>query len=397
MATCVFCGCPVRKAERTMEHILPKWLLSFTGPPNRPFRFWADPVSGKENSRPAVTFKFPACHTCNQRYGERLEAQASKIIRAISDGRSITIGNAYRLLDWLDKVRIGLWLGYLSLHPEGDFEPRFHIDTRIGRKDRVAIISVDPDDTDLIFTFGGTDNNLFRTTQCGVFLRINNIRIISLSGDFIIAREAGLPHSDEARLVEGRPGFITSPLKIGDYVLRKRWPDFERVGGTVLAQPIVDTRFGAPETHINLYANSKVLMHTKDLFRASGVEQFLRLIPLQLITNVSGTFAYHPNKKQRISLRHTGEHSDAAFVHLLYQLMLSRSLRLFPVSIHGTDGNAVTWLPGMLSSLICLWQISARLHKLGVPFPHSSAIVNEIQKLDRILEERNAQASATSG
>jgi hypothetical protein len=155
-----------------------------------------------------------------QKYGSRLEKQAALIINAIQDGRSITVSNAYRLLDWLDKVRIGLWLGILMLQKEKDFTPRFSIDTRLGRKDRVAVIAVGPDDNTLRLNFGGTDNNLFRLSQCAIYLRINNIRIISISADFLLTRETGLPRAQDRYLLAGiPPGFIGYNLLPGSYTL----------------------------------------------------------------------------------------------------------------------------------------------------------------------------------
>lgn len=42
----------------------------------------------------------------------------------------------------MDKVRVGVWLAYNTLHKEF-FRPKFRIDQRLGTKDRIAIISVE--------------------------------------------------------------------------------------------------------------------------------------------------------------------------------------------------------------------------------------------------------------
>jgi hypothetical protein len=274
---CVFCGAPLVKAARTKEHILPIWLLKMTGDLDRQFRVGSDLQTGEEWIRPASSLIFPACASCNQKYGRRLEKQAALIINAIQDGRPITVSNAYRLLDWLDKVRIGLWLGTLMLQKEKDFTPRFNIDTRLGRKDRVAVIAVDPDDNTLRLNFGGTDNNLFRFSQCAIYLRINNIRIISISADFLLTRETGLPHAQDRYLLAGMPpGFIGYNLVPGSYTLSQDWGAFTRLGGVVLAQPIIDTRFGDRNQSLNLYVNSRVLKHTKNSIRMRGIGQSRR-------------------------------------------------------------------------------------------------------------------------
>jgi hypothetical protein len=72
-----------------------------------------------------------------------------------------------------------LWLGYHALHKD-ILEPRFRIDGRFGKKDRAAIISVDPSDTFNGYSVGGCDNNVFRTTQAGIYLRIISAALLDL-------------------------------------------------------------------------------------------------------------------------------------------------------------------------------------------------------------------------
>ncbi|OFW30667.1 MAG: hypothetical protein A3H97_24220 [Acidobacteria bacterium RIFCSPLOWO2_02_FULL_65_29] len=44
-------------------------------------------------------------------------------------------------LDWLDKIRVGLWLGMLFLNKNyRDVSPRFFIEGRIGTKDRFVLV-----------------------------------------------------------------------------------------------------------------------------------------------------------------------------------------------------------------------------------------------------------------
>lgn len=119
-------------------------------------------------------------------------------MNALFSARSLSVARCYRLLDWLDKVRIGLWLGYHTLHKE-IFEPKFRIDARLGKKDRVAIISVDPDDGFKGISIGGCDNNVFRTSQSGIYLRFNNVRILSVSFDYLIAPFNAFPSAAERR------------------------------------------------------------------------------------------------------------------------------------------------------------------------------------------------------
>lgn len=372
-----------------MEHVLPMWLLEATGDPNRRILFWPDPLTAKRTVRPASTFKFPACDPCNQSYGTGLEAQAQKIVSAVSRGESITVANAYRLLDWLDKVRVGLWLAYQTLHDEGDFKPRFHIDTRLGRKDRLAVISVDPNFKGKRLVVAGTENNIFRRSQFGIFLRINNVKIVSMSGDFLMARETGLPYAEDPAIVANTPGFLESLIKPGSYELLKNWSAFSDAGETVIAQPIIDLRSTDPQRAVELYATTKVVQHTKDAFNASTTRKVPLLMPLQLITNTGRGARYHSDKRERIRLG-TTQRSDAQMLSLLYRRMLDRGLSNFPKRIKLADGRYVQWVTAWCDSFICIYQISSRLADLGVPFPHAGEIVVEIQRFDRILEQSMA-------
>jgi hypothetical protein len=228
-----------------------------------------------------------------------------------------------------------------------------------------------------------------------MFLRINNIRILSLSADFLLTRETGLPHGDAPFLVAGKPGMVGSNLVIGNYALSQDWGNLSALGGTILAQPIIDIRLGDPAKALNLYTNSRVMAHTKDSFRANSIEQFLRIIPLRLITNSKGKFRYHANKRERIKVGAAGENDDATFMRVLYALMLQRGLRNFPLKIRLADGRCVDWYKGWQTSLDCMFQLRARLETLGVELPDTSILVEEIQRMDRILEENYAQAEGT--
>jgi hypothetical protein len=84
------------------------WMLRATGDPNRCIRIEIDPITGEDVIRPASTFHFPACRPCNESYGKKLEAQAKKAMEALFAGKSLQVSQCYWLLDWLDKVRIGL-------------------------------------------------------------------------------------------------------------------------------------------------------------------------------------------------------------------------------------------------------------------------------------------------
>ena len=124
-SNCVFCGKTVPKAARSRERILPMWLLRATGDPNRRIKIETDPITGDDIFRPASTFHFPACSPCNALYGKTLETRAKNAVEALVAGKSPEVSQCYWLLDWLDKVRIGLWLGFNMLHKE-EFQPSIY-------------------------------------------------------------------------------------------------------------------------------------------------------------------------------------------------------------------------------------------------------------------------------
>lgn len=398
MTFCVFCGVPVSKSDRTKEHVLPMWLLKATGDPNRKIRIGFDSDTGDEIIRPASTFHFPACGACNWSYGKRLETQAKKIFKAVSQGRSISVAQSYRLLDWLDKVRIGMWLGYYMLQKETRFLPKFHINSRLGRKDRLAIISVDPSDPFVGLSFGGHDNDLFRKSQCGIYLRINNVRILSLSFDFLLRPETGLPTTTEMFLRPESGDLFSSPLEVGNFELVQDWKLFSKIGGIIVAQPIVDTRLLEPGMAANLYFGSRVLTHAKDSVRVRKDADFKRILPLQLISNADGIVRYYPNKRSRIRFQPSALHNDAAFMHHLYMFMLQRVLSLFPQRYEMADGSKQGSIEMTRDYCECCYQIMSRIEKMGLPIPPTDELIEDIQRFNRIVEERDAflRGSCTS-
>ena len=90
-----------------------------------------------------------------------------------------------------------------------------------------------------------------------------------------------------------------------------------------------------------------------------------------------------------------GVADDAAFTRLLYTLVLDRGLRNFPQHIRLPSGERAEWFAGWRVKLDCLFQLRSRLADLGVPFPDTAELVEEIQRVDRLLEERYAHAEGT--
>jgi len=79
-----------------------------------------------------------ACTSCNDEFSS-LEGLARSVMERIQNGTDLTDPDLRVLLDWLDKVRIGLWLWLLTFSAQSArIKPRFQIATRVGRKGSVS-------------------------------------------------------------------------------------------------------------------------------------------------------------------------------------------------------------------------------------------------------------------
>lgn len=191
---CVFCG--QRPESKNREHVIPKWLIELTGNPNRTVylgRDWTSPDL-KERKFALNSFTFPACEACNSRFSA-LESRAQSIVGAILAHKRLGAEDWSALLDWLDKVRTGLWLGqiYLNRNYRG-IDPVFHIQNRIGAKDRLAVIYALREDGHTGVAWSATDTPLFQSMPSCFTLAINTFLFVSVSSDFLFSERIGFPY-----------------------------------------------------------------------------------------------------------------------------------------------------------------------------------------------------------
>jgi len=114
---CIFCGNP--PTEKNKEHVIPRWLIELTGGPKRA---WYLGVKFSELDKPARVFsadqfQFPACEACNTRYSD-LEGRTKGYFLKLWDNKPLTAAEWDDLLDWFDKVRIGLFIGNMILNKD---------------------------------------------------------------------------------------------------------------------------------------------------------------------------------------------------------------------------------------------------------------------------------------
>lgn len=190
---CIFCG--QHPEGKNKEHVLPRWLIEQTGDPKRRARFGINfdknPPEFREFSFDALTF--PACSRCNADFS-KLEERAKTVIEKLLGHQALSQQDFSTLLDWLDKVRVGLWLGYFYLdrNPAGIF-PKYHIASRMGQMDRTtAIIHIDRKGSGIHFL--GPESPAFQFTPTCVALVINQWCLLNTSGISSCSRRLGFPY-----------------------------------------------------------------------------------------------------------------------------------------------------------------------------------------------------------
>lgn len=188
---CVFCG---RKAnDKTREHVVPYWLLEMTGDPSRVVTFGQDPRNGKPIRFSWSNFVAPACKACNDSYSN-IEGRAKLVVQALEQREIRSVADYVLLLDWLDKVRTGVWLlQHMIVNDPVTIRPNFFISSRVGTKDRMLALYAFDGDNQGINLFG-SDSLIFAGMPSCFGLRINNILLLNASCDFFCSRGCGLPH-----------------------------------------------------------------------------------------------------------------------------------------------------------------------------------------------------------
>ena len=194
---CVFCGCKV--ISKTKEHVIPRWLMQMTGDPKRNvnFQVFLPHDQGRHRTFSFDSFQFPACDSCNNNFA-KLEGRAKTVIEKLLSRAGVFGSEWTTLLDWLDKVRIGIWLGTRSLDKNYvAVEPFFHIADRMGKKDRSLIIATARHGQRL--SFFGTNSLTFRFMPSCFGLLINDIGLVNVSHEFLLSRRMGFPYGQDLR------------------------------------------------------------------------------------------------------------------------------------------------------------------------------------------------------
>ena len=370
------------------------WLLAATGDPNRKIRIEFDPDTGADIIRPASTFHFPACGDCNEFYGRTLESQAKTAFESLSGTGVLRVSQCYHLLDWLDKVRIGLWLGFHALHKEV-FLPKFRIDARLGKKDRIAVVSVDPDDGFKGLYFGGCDNNTFRTSLAGIYVRINNVRILTLSFDSVISKFAGAAYCKQMLQLQHTEQHV-GIMSHGTGTVSQDWKEFGSLGATVLAQPVFWPGGVAVKDAADMFFNAHMAGHLRKKPKITRIEHLKQFFQMQLISNSGGSFRFYRNGNERVRFVKAPRNDDGAFMLSLYRMLLQHVLMLSPLGVIDEQGRKHGNILLTLLTTEKLLQIVMRLEGLGLSNPRlKDELIDEVHKLTRIREESQSHIHGT--
>jgi len=200
---CVFCG--EKPDRKTKEHVIPKWLIKLTGGDHRQAFLGVKYSDGPDNlavHRHALSaYTVPACESCNGRFALLEELTKPVVVKLLSE-QPISAGDVEILLDWLDKVRIGLWLAgrMIGTNVFRAHEPNFHIAHRIGWCDRWASLTLLPEQVGEGLTYAGVGTPMFGSMPSAFSIRINRLVIQNASSPRILTRWLGLPYPATKRV-----------------------------------------------------------------------------------------------------------------------------------------------------------------------------------------------------
>ena len=188
---CVFCG--KKPQDKNKEHIIPKWLMKLTNTENKKMSVGTNWKLRKEIVFDFSSFAFPACTKCNDEFG-KVEVLVKPTIEKILKDDHVETPELLRLLNWFDKVRIGLWLA-IQFHNNGTFnmEPKYFINTRLGLKDRLLAIT-NCYDNYIGLRWTGANTLCFIVSPTCITMKINNVLFTNCSMDYIISEQLGFPY-----------------------------------------------------------------------------------------------------------------------------------------------------------------------------------------------------------
>lgn len=305
---CVFCG--KKPSQKTKEHIIPKWLIQYTGNLGRNINLGFDFEKKELRSYSFGRLTLPACHECNNKFSE-LEAKVKGILENIVGHDLLCYDDITILLDWFDKVRIGLWLYYHVINDNKmNISPNFHIEDRIGKWDRMLIISKLYEKQNGI-NFIGADTMAFQLSPSCFSLRVNNYVFFNASKEFLFSRRMGFPFPTSTEYYSDD----------SDHILMDINPGLERcilplikghtfINGIEIYQPMYKTLLNSAKKYYDTdYVKSNSLDWNKGVGLPFIKHPYTKSIKMyadgcnQINTGIIGLEAIDPNYMTKIGIQ----------------------------------------------------------------------------------------------
>jgi len=260
---CVFCGNP--PVDKNREHIIPQWLIKYTGRGKMPaVKVLKD---GELKSRISyMNFTMPACEACNEKFSA-LEGAVKPILLNVLADKPVTAREISILLDWFDKVRLGLRLSMVYLQNGLNMEkPHTFITQRTGLTDRMLIIEKIKPQPDIRLGFPDTYTQYFKSAAQSFQFIIDNYVFTNASAYFMVSPKLGFPHATHIETVDAPNVEIDHWIRGKE---RARGPVFGNIvpaaDRIILYQPIFK-----PFTNIPVYNNDYVKSHCIDYSNGLG-------------------------------------------------------------------------------------------------------------------------------
>jgi len=275
---CVFCGnFPIVK---TKEHIIPQWLIKLTGNPHRQAYFGK--IIREDNLEeihiPFSKFTFPSCKHCNEGFKE-LEGKSKVVVTDLLKEKPLDHCDINLLLTWLDKVRIGLWLGSLYYKNPFGIEPNFYISQGAFQRDRALFIYKLKDNKSRI-NFTGMEGYAFQIIPNCFTLIINNYAFLNLASHHLLSKGLGLPYPREPEYIIGSGGlsqFEKGTEKINYPLIEKSFDSKCKE----FYQAVICSEYGYRENYLKMISSD--FMKKIFINRESGIGQMFYYDNKQLI------------------------------------------------------------------------------------------------------------------
>lgn len=276
---CVFCGGIAVRPSR--EHVIPRWLNALGGDMRRTARL----TSGFFRSGiafPLDNLTCTACVRCNSQ-NSLVEDRASRIVKALLQTRTIKRVDMPLLLDWLDRLRLGVWWSALQItsNPAG-VDPHFAINGRIGLSDRLTYFFHTNAPSKLL-GLPPLDDIVFHHSPSIFYIYINGIAIVSLA-THCCGHELALKSRYRARRHGTNGVEISGPERNQPDVCARRWQLWPERGVVVLCarppfvwsrEPVFPNGWAVPLQSMLFVSQGRRFVRMRSILRLEDESAFM--------------------------------------------------------------------------------------------------------------------------